>query len=170
MLEEITRITSKREVRIMDAKYLQEIKEREQAVDEVVGDSIPELTLELKKDGYDILLVDFFIEAFENIPALVAEVERLNDMLHDSFQGHLLDELKQKEDEIATLKKSLADLQRQFDMYGGDEGVTNLLLQIVTLKRALELACDDIDFSCGGNSMEQYDIYIKQAQEKTYET
>lgn len=38
------------------------------------------------------------------------EIERLNNMLHDSFQGHLLNELQKRDEEIKSLKKQVERL------------------------------------------------------------
>lgn len=69
---------------MMDQKYLAEIKAR------------------CESD-----LPDVAAPVFRDRKALLAEVERLNKMLADSFQGQLLNELAAKDQQIAALKRAL---------------------------------------------------------------
>ena len=92
----------------MDAKYLAEIKAREQAAKDVLAKA------ELRYDTeYRPLL-----EAISDIPALLTEVERLNayesiDLLPEqieAMQGHniaLIEENAAKDQQIATLERAL---------------------------------------------------------------
>ena len=53
------------------------------------------------------------------------EIERLNNMLHDSFQGHLLNELQRKDKEIARLIKLIPHICVSCEHYMGcdDAGI-----------------------------------------------
>lgn len=143
----------------MDAKYLAEIKAREQATTpgpwEEKTNRHPQCNGEpwgwisgssgnITWSGYiGKTNADFIAHARTDIPALLAEVERL--------------------------KKDRDNLKAQLDMYGGDEGITSALQeavdcrkeaaaanlekaklnrQIATLEKALELACEDAADSC----------------------
>lgn len=142
----------------MDAKYLQEIKAREQAATAgpwyadgwAMWDDDLDGFVELHDTDPD---ARFIAHARTDIPALVAEVERLqveNQGLraNSMIQGNIISRGGNPAD-----KDKIVTLIMQN---------TTLKSEITTLKRALELACDDVDYSCGG----QYDVYIKQAQEE----
>lgn len=96
--------------------------------------------------------MNFIIHARKDIPALIAEVERLmaeneqNAAYAEIYQdicdkyGKNFRALLEKAKELQTERN---DLQAQIDMYGGDEGITAAIQERDTLKKALELACED---------------------------
>jgi len=146
----------------MDAKYFAEIKAREQAAtpgpweyfdcaneiwsiahktvtndDTVIGGT--------EGEGISINKPDaaFIAHARTDIPALIAEVERLQNLCEENEQ----------------LIERLANQSRRLN----DSGVTKDQ-QIATLKKALELACDAFDYTPSGHTL--MDLYIQQAQEQ----
>jgi hypothetical protein len=66
---------------------------------------------------------DFIAHSRADVTELLAEVERLQEMLADSFQGHLLNELDAKDQQIATLKKELETAQSDLNILSEITGI-----------------------------------------------
>ena len=148
----------------LDAKYLAEIKARCNAATpgpwhrHDTRDYAEIHTAEGEEQGFSPVALadadynaDFIAYAIEDIPALLAEVERLTDQhqfdVHNlaAMQATLNQQAKNcenlltaKDQQIATLTVERDDARRQLDMYGGDEGITAALQERDTLKKALE--------------------------------
>jgi len=141
----------------MNKKYLEEIKAREQAVN-------------------DLGSLENIIVSQADVPELIAEVERLtaeNEKLKsiNSLQGEPIQNYS-----IATSAdcptrskdQQISDLKAQLDMYGGDEGITAAIQERDTLKNALKLA-EQVRTSNPEAIKRLSELHIKQAQQ-THET
>jgi hypothetical protein len=142
---------------LMDKKYLAEIKarcdkatpgpwyEEGWALPTEDGDFV-ELTNDSPADA------SFISHARTDIPALLAEVERLNIILQDERKEHA--------EEYARLRSTYLDAAAAKDQ------------QTATLKRALEIAirkighCGDCDQNCSFCVLKEPDYFIHQAQEQ----
>lgn len=139
----------------MDAKYLAEIKARADAATPGPWE-YSECASEIWSESGDTVIsgvdwggcaisasdADFIAQARTDIPALVAEVERLNREL-SRIRSNASDDKKMR-------RKDITDKDQQ----------------IATLKKALELACEHID--CWGSTSAEllYFDFVRQAQEQ----
>jgi len=98
-------------------------------------------------------------DALTNPDGTILEPREVAKMLETAFAESckgkakidlLQSEISSLKTERDTLKKDYLDLQCQYEMYGGDEGITGMLEQIASLKserdvavRALEMASED---------------------------
>lgn len=131
----------------MDAKYLAEIKAREQAATpgpwetdnfgtlsaktlSIVGEAT------LKKDA------TFISHARTDVPALVEQHGQDQQQIA-TLRAKLSEEVSrryQAECNYDHTVKDRDDLKAQLNMYGGDEGITATMQELNTLKKALETA------------------------------
>jgi hypothetical protein len=149
------------------------------------GERIANAEIGQRKTQQKISDADFIAHSREDVLELLAEVERLtaenaeyvkrlqNEHAHCEKLADYEDTGLSPE-EIVKLKKDYLDLQCQYEMYGGDEGITGMLEQLTALKserdvavRALEMACRVIRNEWYVMKSVQYvtDRYIQQAKE-----
>lgn len=169
----------------MDAKYLAEIKVREQAATPGPWES-GQYGAVCTTNGFKLCNVEghnnaaFIAHARQDISALVAEVERLQaaqlkafNAGYDVQQKHLdetvrqygaeIDRLKIERDTAIALHKDCAN-ELSNAHHNHTDDFMRLNAEISTLKRALELACQDLEKQMYVNFPPE--SYIKQAQEE----
>jgi len=141
----------------MDQKYLAEIKAREQAATPGPWRVIPNSscaysifnTTHTVKMGSMYLNFDaqFIAHARTDIPALIAEVERLNEVISsmDDMHTRIMRAEEQKLNHISVERNAY-------------------MAKNATLKKALEMTCCSQDYTPSGHTLMDY--YTQQAQEQ----